>query len=159
MQLGSELVELAGFNLFTEKGSPFIKNEQEKPGTDRLTTYSLPNGKPYQPIFNQSKIETSMTLVGSGSTGVLLMKQPADAETDHKEARVVIVFVTAKFKAPAERSGNLSQESAVEIEIPTKKGKFIRDPDVPDAGMIDVTGYPKGTEVKSPYTGKILRVP
>ncbi len=36
---------------------------------------------------------------------------------------------------------------------------WMTDPDAPDAGKIDVTGYPSGTEIVSPYTGKVLRVP
>lgn len=42
--------------------------------------------------------------------------------------------------------------------VPGKPG-FITSPYAPTVGYIDVRGYPPGTEVKCPYSGKILLVP
>jgi len=44
------------------------------------------------------------------------------------------------------------------IPVPGKPG-FVTSPHAPSAGFVDVRGFPPGTEVKDPYTGRILLVP
>jgi hypothetical protein len=36
---------------------------------------------------------------------------------------------------------------------------FVLSPYAPDQGLVDVTGFPAGTEVRCPYSGQIMRVP
>jgi predicted small lipoprotein YifL len=55
--------------------------------------------------------------------------------------------------APA-KVGNYDYGKAV----PGKPG-FVTSPYAPYAGYVDVRGYPPGTEVKDPYTGKTFLVP
>jgi hypothetical protein len=42
---------------------------------------------------------------------------------------------------------------------PGDKPGFVRNPYAPEEGQIDVRGYPSGTEVKDPYTGKLFLIP
>ena len=44
------------------------------------------------------------------------------------------------------------------IPVPNKPG-FVTSPYAPRSGLVDVRGFPSGTEVKDPYTGKTFLTP
>jgi hypothetical protein len=44
------------------------------------------------------------------------------------------------------------------VSVPTKPG-FVISPYSPNAGYVDIRGFPSGTEVKDPYTGKVFITP
>lgn len=44
------------------------------------------------------------------------------------------------------------------IPVPGKPG-FVTSPYAPKSGYVDVRGFPSGTEVKDPYTGKVFLTP
>lgn len=44
------------------------------------------------------------------------------------------------------------------IPVPNKPG-FVTSPYSPKSGYVDVRGFPSGTEVKDPYSGKIFLTP
>ena len=65
----------------------------------------------------------------------------------------VMLVTTASLKCAAD-------EEKYPYAIPVKdKPGFVTSPYAPDSGYIDVRGFPKGTEVKDPYTQKIFLVP
>jgi len=44
------------------------------------------------------------------------------------------------------------------VPVPNKPG-FVISPYSPNAGYVDIRGFPSGTEVKDPYTGKVFITP
>jgi len=44
------------------------------------------------------------------------------------------------------------------IPVPNKPG-FVTSPYSPKSGYVDVRGFPSGTEVKDPYSGRIFLTP
>jgi hypothetical protein len=63
--------------------------------------------------------------------------------------------------APTPTPAPVVKHEAARTGIPVQgKPGFVRSPYAPESGLIDVRGYPTGTEVKDPYApGKILLVP
>lgn len=59
---------------------------------------------------------------------------------------------------PATTSATPAREMAYGTPVPGKPG-FVTSPHSPYAGYVDVRGFPPGTEVKCPYSGKIFLVP
>jgi len=52
------------------------------------------------------------------------------------------------------------QKTAIETASPVpEKPGFVTSPYAPSTGYIDVRGFPPGTDVKDPYTGRVFRVP
>jgi hypothetical protein len=66
------------------------------------------------------------------------------------------IMVRAAATAP-ENKGK-ARDVPYGIPVPSKQG-FVTSPFAPNEGLVDVRGFPSGTEVKDPYTGKIFLTP
>jgi hypothetical protein len=53
---------------------------------------------------------------------------------------------------------SLKRDIPYGIPVPNKPG-FVTSPFAPKAGYVDVRGFPSGTEVMDPYSGKIFLTP
>jgi hypothetical protein len=62
------------------------------------------------------------------------------------------------FPTPSPTPATQPENYPVATKVPGKTGRVI-SPYAPNAGEVDVEGYPPGAEVKDPYTGKIFLVP
>ena len=62
------------------------------------------------------------------------------------------------FPTPSPTPAAQPENYPIATKVPGKTGRVI-SPYAPNAGEVDVEGYPPGAEVKDPYTGKIFLVP
>jgi len=62
------------------------------------------------------------------------------------------------FIAPTPQPVALVHDLPYGTPVPGKPG-FVTSPHSPNAGYVDVRGFPPGTEVKDPYSGKVFLVP
>jgi hypothetical protein len=62
------------------------------------------------------------------------------------------------FPTPSPTPAAQPENYPTATKIPGKSGR-VTSPYAPNAGEVDVEGYPPGAEVKDPYTGKIFLVP
>ncbi len=66
---------------------------------------------------------------------------------------------TNPFLAPTpQKLAPTSHDLPYGTPVPGKPG-FVTSPHSPSAGYVDVRGFPPGTEVKDPYSGKTFLVP
>ena len=66
-----------------------------------------------------------------------------------------LIVRSAAGVPPAKRS---RRDMPYGIPVPNKPG-FVTSPYAPKSGLVDVRGFPSGTEVKDPYTGKTFLTP
>jgi hypothetical protein len=73
---------------------------------------------------------------------------------ERTERREEVTEKPAPTNTPPPQSGNYEYGKPV----PGKPG-YVTSPYAPNQGYVDVHGFPPGTEVRDPYSGKIFLVP
>ena len=66
--------------------------------------------------------------------------------------------VTARSASSVPETTRRRRDMPYGIPVPNKPG-FVTSPYAPKLGFVDVRGFPSGTEVKDPYTGKVFLTP
>ena len=82
------------------------------------------------------------------------VRPPELKEPEAKETPDPVTTRTAS-SAPAQRSRT---DLPYGLPVPNKPG-FVISPYSPNAGYVDIRGFPIGAEVKDPYTGKVFIIP
>jgi hypothetical protein len=99
----------------------------------------------HRPAYTQPPPET-----GSEPSGEV----PPETKPDREKHDTENSSPVPKNNPPPAQVGNYEYGKPV----PGKPG-FVTSPYEPYQGYIDVRGFPPGTEVKDPYTGKVFLVP
>src|SRR5438477_4401439 len=94
---------------------------------------------------------------GNNSTTVKRndFRPPELKEPEATESPDRVITRTAASVAPAQRPRT---DLPYGVLVPNKPG-FVISPYSPNAGYVDIRGFPSGTEVKDPYTGKVFITP
>jgi len=76
--------------------------------------------------------------------------------------REIVPRLESPVIADVQRTSKTSAEVLAEEQekegIPVRPG-FVKSPYAPNAGLVNVEGYPAGLRVKDPYTGRVMKVP
>jgi hypothetical protein len=84
--------------------------------------------------------------------------QPALAPTNPPLPTPTPALQTVRTAAIAPATKGVRRDIPYGIPVPNKPG-LVTSPYSPKSGYVDVRGFPSGTEVKDPYTGKIFLTP
>jgi hypothetical protein len=83
------------------------------------------------------------------------LRPPELKEPEATESPGPMTTRTASNVAPGQRPRT---DLPYGVPVPNKPG-FVVSPYSPNTGYVDIRGFPSGTEVKDPYTGKVFIIP
>lgn len=79
-------------------------------------------------------------------------------DTSMADTNAVVTSPSNPFATPTPVPVAAPRDLPYGTPVPGKTG-FVTSPHSPTAGYVDVRGFPPGSEVKDPYSGKIFLVP
>ena len=83
------------------------------------------------------------------------LRPPELKEPEATESPEAVTTRTASSVAPGQRPRT---DLPYGVPVPNKPG-FVISPYSPNTGYVDIRGFPSGTEVKDPFTGKVFITP
>ncbi|MFI0347436.1 MAG: hypothetical protein ACH346_01505 [Chthoniobacterales bacterium] len=96
---------------------------------------------------------------GTNSDSAYLVEEPSASTSPATPTNTVATNVPVNpFLSPIPQSTATSRDIPYGTPVPGKSG-YVISPYSPNAGYVDVHGFPPGTEVKDPYSQKIFLVP
>lgn len=114
---------------------------------------------------SQKKSKPRATKTASKQSKTKGARQEADYPPEPTATPVVVATPTATIQQALVRVASLPSDTKrskrdipYAIPVPNKPG-FVTSPYAPKQGFVDVRGFPSGTEVTDPYTGKVFLTP
>jgi hypothetical protein len=136
------LIEQIFFGLSVAEAGPF--------DFFRRIRDSIAHPRPHQrtPAKTQSKGDKDISVKRND------LRPPELKEPEETETPAPVITRTAS-SVPAQRPRT---DLPYGVPVPNKPG-FVVSPYSPNAGYVDIRGFPSETEVKDPYTGKVFITP
>jgi hypothetical protein len=161
------------FEVFPRVGEGTIELEAKVNWTSLNSARTESDGRP---SFDERKVATTVSI----RDGTAIFLRVGDLPPDRERFVIVqasVVTPTPELKGPAGTSRSPesadstssakvappppaedAEEALMAIPVPGKPG-FVTSPHAPNVGYVDIRGFPSGTKVKCPYTGRVFIVP
>ena len=107
------------------------------------------------PGHHQATVTKTQSKGNNGATVKRNDVRPPELKEPEATEKPEAVTTRTASSAPAQRTRT---DFPYGLPVPNKPG-FVISPYSPNAGYVDIRGFPTGAEVKDPYTGKVFITP